>query len=71
MDEMERSAGLWVITKGTRSGLSSVEVSWSISASVRVMLLTLISRCTAVVQIVPLSESTLSPDERPAVHVHH
>ena len=34
MDEMERSAGLWVITKGTRSGLSSVEVSWSISAVV-------------------------------------
>ena len=32
MDEMERRAGLWV--KGTRSGLSSVEVSWSISAVV-------------------------------------
>ena len=28
MDEMERRAGLWVITKGTLSGLSSVEVSW-------------------------------------------
>ena len=70
---MERSAGLWVITKGTRSGLSSVEVSWNISASVRVMLLTRILRCTTgpVIQIVPLSESTLSPDERPAVHVHH
>ena len=32
-----------MITKGTRSVLSSVEVSWGISASVRMILLT---RCT-------------------------
>ena len=60
-----------VDNEGTRFGLSSVEVSWGVSASERLMLLTRIFRCTAVVQIVPLSESTLSPDERPAVHVHH
>ena len=54
--------------EGIRFGL---EVSWGVSASERLMLLTRIFRCTAVVQIVPLSESTLSPDERPAVHVHH
>ena len=53
---------------GIRFGL---EVSWGVSASERLMLLTRIFRCTPVVQIVPLSESTLSPDERPAVHVHH
>ena len=40
MDEMERRAGSLVITKGTRSGLSSMEVSWAVSASVRVILLT-------------------------------
>ena len=46
--------------------------SWGVSASERVLLLTRISRCTTtVVQILPLSESTLSPNERPAVHVHH
>ena len=56
---MERRAELWV------------EVSWGVSASERLMLLTRISRCSAVVQIAPLSESTLTPDERPAVHVHH
>ena len=33
MDEMERRAVMWVITKGTRSVLSSVEVSWGVSAS--------------------------------------
>ena len=37
-----------MITKGTRSGLSSMEVSWGVSASVRVILLT---RC-----IIPLKE---------------
>ena len=57
-----------VDNEGIRFGL---EVSWGVSASERLMLLTRIFRCTAVVQIVPLSESTLSPDERPAVHVHH
>ena len=57
-----------VENEGIRFGL---EVSWGVSASERLMLLTRIFRCTAVVQIVPLSESTLSPDERPAVHVHH
>ena len=58
--------------KGRRSGLSSLEVSWGVSASERVLLLTRISRgTTMVVQILPLSESTLSPNERPAVHVHH
>ena len=29
-----------MITKGTHSGLSSMEVSWGVSASVRVILLT-------------------------------
>ena len=58
--------------KGRRSCLSSLEVSWGVSASECVLLLTRISRCTTtVVQILPLSESTLSPNERPAVHVHH
>ena len=57
-----------VDNEGIHFGL---EVSWGVSASERLMLLTRIFRCTAVVQIVPLSESTLSPDERPAVHVHH
>ena len=28
-----------MITKGTRSGLSNVEVSWGVNASVRVILL--------------------------------
>ena len=37
-----------MITKGTRSGLSSMEVSWGVSAFVRVILLT---RC-----IIPLKE---------------
>ena len=59
-------------TKGRRYGLSSLEVSWGVSASERVLLLTRISRCTAtVVQILPLSESTPPPNERPTVHVHH
>ena len=35
MDEMEERAGLQVITKGTRSVLFSVEVSWGVSACVR------------------------------------
>ena len=65
----DRTKG-WALgdNEGIRFGL---EVSWGVSASERLMLLTRIFRCTAVVQIVPLSESTLSPDERPAVHVHH
>ena len=40
MDEMERRAELKVISKETRSGLYSVEMSWVVSASVRVILLT-------------------------------
>ena len=34
-----------MVTRGTRSGLSSIEVSWGVTASVRVILLT---RCISV-----------------------
>ena len=38
--DLMSSSGISLKSKGTRSGLSSVEVSWDVSASVPVILLT-------------------------------